>query len=336
MSSIVYTPTTRSMLKRKLGFEGASAQKLRKRPRIQRGPLPDKLSKYDKEICERFSHIFTKEYIIGINAALDESHKYALDRNLIPDKNYFKKVQTHIKPRMRRLMFLKLTQLHGEITKRRKNASYSDRTLWQTFFIVDRYLSVVDVLHEDMKLVGLAAYSIACKLYEDCRRNRKVDFSRWFYEVSDEDVAEMERRIVITLDWEFTLPSSYDFIERFIRIAVHSVREERFRNRVKWLALYAMERVNLEEGILNYNPRIIAAACVLTALTCSTRKFRWSSCLVNATGYDENCEELMGLLKHIRSVIYSFENEEHGVVIRKYAAKERGAVSTLRSKDSRP
>jgi len=323
--SIVHTPTVSHRLNRKLELEFDSAKRLRKRPRIQRGPHDGQLFQCDKDVCDRYGHILTKEYILGINVTMDNAHQYAIDNNLLPDKNYFEKVQTQIKPWMRRLMFLELTQVHLQAS--RMNVRHSDYPLWQTFFLLDRYFSVVDVRREDLPLIAHSAYSIACKLHDESGRGRKVAFTRI---CTQHKLAEMERCIVITLDWEFTLPNCYDFLERFTRIAVHPVKEERYRTRIKYLALYAMERVNLGERILRYTPRCIASACIYTALTCSARKFRWSRFMVSATGYEENCEELLGLVEHIRTVIFSFDNEEHEVVIRKYAVPERGAVSTLR------
>lgn len=332
MSLTVHTPTMCRAAKRKLDFTLGSAKKPRLRPRIQRGPLRGTLLTCDKETCEKYPHIFTKEYMLGINSAMDEAHQYAIDQNLLPDKNYFGKIQSEIKPWMRRLMFLKLTQL--DIAVNRKDLKLSDRCLWQAFFLVDRYLSVIDVRQKELKGVGSAAYSIACKLYDESRIYKKVDISRicFAFIITHQKLAEMERRMIIALDWEFTIPNCYDYLERFTRVAVSPIREERYRTRIKWLALYAMERVNLGPYVLSYTPRCIASACILTALTCSSRKFRWSRCMVIATGYEENSKQLTELVRHIMAVL-TLETEKHRVVIRKYAVPERGAVSTLKIND---
>jgi len=328
MSSTIHTPTMCRVPKRKLDFTLGSAQKPRKRPRIQRGPLRGTLLKCDRDTCDRNPHIFTREYMIGINAAMDEAHQYAIDQNLLPDKDYFEKVQTEVKPWMRQAMFLKLIQLDLEVI--RKDLRNSDRCLWQAFFLVDRYLSLIDVHRKELLVIGSAAYSIACKLYNESRNDKWVDISRICSTlITHPKLAEMERRIVIALDWEFTLPNCYDYLERFTRVAIYPIREERYRSRIKWIALYVMERVNLGPYVLSFTPRCIAAACILTALTCYSRKFRWSRCMINATGYEESNQQLKELVRHIWAV-FTFESKKHRVVIRKYAAPERGAVSTLR------
>jgi len=326
MSSTIHTPTMCRVPKRKLDFTLRSAQKPRKRPRIQRGPPRGTLLKCDKDICDRNPHVFTKEYMIGINATMDEAHQYAIERNLLPNKDYFEKIQTEVKPWMRQEMFLKLIQM--DIDAKRKDLRNSDRCLWQAFFLVDRYLSLIDVRRKELLIIGSAAYIIACKLYDESRNGKWVDISRI---CSNRKLADMERRIVIALDWEFTLPNCYDYLERFTRVAIYPIRETGFRTRIKWLALYAMERVNLGSYVLNFTPRCIAAACMWIALTCSSRKYRWSGCMISATGYEESNQQLKELVRHIWDLFIS-ENKKHGVVIRKYAVPERGAVSTIRIK----
>jgi len=318
--------------KRKLDFTLDSGYKPIKRPRIQRGPLRGTLLKCDKDTCDRYPHIFTREYMLGINEAMDEAHQYAIDQNLLPDKDKFEKVQSEVKPWMRHLMFLRLIQL--DIGANRNDLKLSDRCLWQAFFLVDRYLSLIDVSREELPLVGSAAYSIACKLYDESRNDKMVDISRMCsILITHQKLAEMERRIIIALDWDFTIPNSYDYLERFTRVAIHPIREERYRIRIKWLALYAMERLNLGAHFLSYTPRCIAAGCILYAMTRSSRKFRWSRCMVSATGYEESNKQLVELVKHIWT-LFTFKNErKHRVVIRKYAVPERGAVSTLKVND---
>lgn len=53
--------------------------------------------------------------------------------------------------------------------------------------------------------------------------------------------------------------------------------------------------------------------------------------MISATGYEESNTQLKELVRHIWDLFF-FENKKHGVVIRKYAVPERGAVSTIRIK----
>ena len=92
-------------------------------------------------------------------------------------------------------------------------------TLFLTINLIDRYLQKTQIMRTRLQLVAVAALLIASK-YEEIY----VPEIRDFVFISDnaytrEEILEMERSILISLQFSITIPSSYRFLERFLKIA---------------------------------------------------------------------------------------------------------------------
>lgn len=118
---------------------------------------------------------------------------------------------------MRETMIDWIIDVHNKLSKRRE-------TLYLCVNIIDRYVSTVlrektDIITRGTyQLVGVAAYFIASKYEEiaypeiatllDCADNC----------YNEADVKEMEIKIVNTLQYDLTVPTTNKFLERFLHV----------------------------------------------------------------------------------------------------------------------
>lgn len=76
---------------------------------------------------------------------------------------------------------------------------------------------------------------------------------------SREEIFEMEHKILSTLEFNITTPSTYRFLERFNKVAQGNPR--------LWnLARYLIELPLIEQRMLKYSPSNIAASAIYLAL----------------------------------------------------------------------
>ena len=76
---------------------------------------------------------------------------------------------------------------------------------------------------------------------------------------SQQEIIEMERSILITLEFNISYPTSYRFLERFAKVA-------KVGQNVFYMAQYFLELTLLECRMLVYYPSLLAAAALFLAI----------------------------------------------------------------------
>lgn len=94
-----------------------------------------------------------------------------------------------------------------------------DETLFLTINLIDRFLERQVVVRKKLQLVGVTAMLLACK-YEEV----SVPIVEDFVLISDkaytrEDVLGMEKSMVNKLQFNFSVPTPYVFMRRFLKAA---------------------------------------------------------------------------------------------------------------------
>ena len=150
-------------------------------------------------------------------------------------------------------------------------------TLFLTINLIDRYLDKTQIMRTRLQLVAVSALLIASK-YEDVYPPELRDFvfiSDNAY--SKEEILEMERSILITLEFSISTTSPYRLLQRFCKIAKSN--EVPF-----YLAQYLIELTLLEWRMLVYSPSEVAAAALFLACRILYRSYRnWTPELVKHT-----------------------------------------------------
>lgn len=125
-----------------------------------------------------------------------------------PD-NYIES-QLEINAKMRAILADWLIEVHYKF-------ELMPETLYLTFYIVDRYLSMACILRKELQLVGVSSMLIACK-YEEIWAPEVNDFiciSDMAY--TREDILATEKEILNKLEWNLTVPTPYVFLVRFLK-----------------------------------------------------------------------------------------------------------------------
>merc|ERR1719289_341583 len=202
--------------------------------------------------CKKDGHLFVLEYVRSVTRALVKNERKSAD--LLPNPNYFTK-QTNIRPSMRTILFAWMTEVHLQF-------ELKEVVLWASFQICDRFLSKVDVHRGKLQLVGCTSIWIASKYHEvyPPLASDLVHLSNRAF--TTDDIIAMECQICKTLSYKFSIPNAFQFLDRFTEVATNSIKDKRLKNRVKWLARYAMERYHLQVNALQYCPSLLAAGAL--------------------------------------------------------------------------
>ena len=88
-------------------------------------------------------------------------------------------------------------------------------TLYATVSILDRYLSKVNIKKSQLHLLGLTALLISTKYEEIYPPELKDLLSISENKFTKQEVLEMECQILTTLEFNFTVPTSLRFLQRY-------------------------------------------------------------------------------------------------------------------------
>ena len=94
------------------------------------------------------------------------------------------------------------------------------------------------------------------------------------------EILEMERSILVTLQFSITAPSTYRFLQRFCKIAKASTQ-------MFHLAQYLIELTLIEQRMLVYTPSQIAASALFLAKRICHRDCTWSPTMLKYTRFTE-------------------------------------------------
>ncbi|CAN7099049.1 unnamed protein product [Brassica rapa subsp. narinosa] len=155
-----------------------------------------------------------------------------------------------------------------------------EETLYLTVNIIDRFLAVHQILRKKLQLVGVTALLLACK-YEEV----SVPVVDDLILISDKaytrrEVLDMEKLIANTLQFNFSLPTPYVFMRRFLKAAESD-------KKLEVLSFFIIELCLVEYEMLEYTPSKLAASAIYTA-RCTLDGFEeWSKTCEFHTGYKE-------------------------------------------------
>ncbi|XP_021760044.1 G2/mitotic-specific cyclin-2-like [Chenopodium quinoa] len=191
--------------------------------------------------------------------------------------------QFDINEKMRAILIDWLVEVHYKFELR-------DETLFLTVHLIDRFLAKHTMVRKKLQLVGLIAMLLACK-YEEV----SVPVVEDLIFISDkaytrEDLLEMEKIMLNTLQFNISLPTPYVFLRRYLKAAESD-------KKLELLCFYLIELSLVEYEMIKFPPSLLAAAAVYTA-QCSLYGFKqWSKSCEFYTNYTEDqlleCSKLM-------------------------------------------
>lgn len=130
---------------------------------------------------------------------LDKEPEYAVDFE------YLSKVQTEVKDTSRGFLVEWIIDVHRKFR-------LLPETLYVTVSIIDRYLSLVQIKKAQLHLLGVAALLIATKYEEIYPPELKDLIQISENKFKKEEVLELETHILVTLEFNFFVPSHLRFL----------------------------------------------------------------------------------------------------------------------------
>ncbi|TQE13926.1 hypothetical protein C1H46_000557 [Malus baccata] len=191
--------------------------------------------------------------------------------------------QPDINEKMRAILIDWLIEVHYKF-------ELMDETLFLTVNLIDRFLERQMVIRKKLQLVGVTAMLLACK-YEEV----SVPIVEDFVLISDKaysrkDVLDMEKSMVNSLQFNFSVPTVYVFMRRFLK-AAHSEKK------LELLSFFLIELCLVEYEMLRFPPSMLAAAAIYTAQCTLSRFKQWSKTSEWYTNYSEDelleCSRMM-------------------------------------------
>lgn len=153
-------------------------------------------------------------------------------------------------------------------------------TLYVAVQTCDRYLSAVKCKKSDLHLIGITSILISTK-YEEIyppEMHELITVSE--NKFKKVDILNMEFKILLALDFDFTQPSIYRFLERFRKISILQQDDQAF-----FFAQYICEICLLDTYLLKYRPsEIAAAALILAGGVTKNNRMIWNKEMEKITG----------------------------------------------------
>ncbi|CAF2256743.1 unnamed protein product [Brassica rapa] len=223
------------------------------------------------DACDEMNPLAVVEYINDIYDFFKKSEELSC----VPP-NYMDN-QQDLNERMRGILIDWLIEVHYKF-------ELMEETLYLTVSVIDRFLAVHQIVRKKLQLVGVTALLLACK-YEEV----SVPVVDDLILISDKaynrrEVLDMEKLMANTLQFNFSLPTPYVFMRRFLKAAQSD-------KKLEVLSFFIIELCLVEYEMLEYTPSKLAASAIYTA-RCTLNGFEeWSKTCEFHTGYKE--EELL-------------------------------------------
>mmetsp|Transcript_2861 Transcript_2861/g.6623 ORF Transcript_2861/g.6623 Transcript_2861/m.6623 type:complete len:381 (+) Transcript_2861:659-1801(+) len=223
--------------------------------------------------------------------------------------------QSHINEHIRAILIDWLVDVHSKF-------KLVPEALYLTVNLIDRYLEKTVVDRATLQLVGVTCLSIASK-YEEiyppelCALVRICDNA-----YTRQDILDMEKIILETLEYRVTAPSAHAFLARYLK-AAHASKQ------MIHLACYLLDSSLQNYGLLQYLPSQLASAAVMIARKLCGRNL-WSPTLSKFAEYDE--EDIVPVAQALLTAKAS-EASGHGgaltAIRRKYDNAKRSKASSI-------
>ncbi|XP_020080982.1 cyclin-B1-1-like isoform X3 [Ananas comosus] len=191
------------------------------------------------------------------------------------------------------------------------------KTLYLTFYVIDRYLSMEMVPRRELQLVGVGAMLIACK-YEEIWAPEVNDFIC----ISDsaytrEQILGMEKTILNKLEWNLTVLTPYVFLVRFLKAAASD-------KDMQHMVFFFAELGLVQYPMIMYRPSMVAASAVYAARCTLKKSPFWTKTLKRHTGFSE--QQLLDCSKILVNA-HATATESKQKVVYKYSHEQFAAVA---------
>ena len=256
--------------------------------------------------------LISAEYINDIYSNLLSDEK---NLKVKPNFGYMEQVQTDIDQNMRGILIDWLYDIHDK-------CHYKDETLYQMIWIIDTYLSMVQVPRTKLQLVGAAALLISCKEHE-------ITFMR-LHEIAfltanaytTEEIAKMENTILKKLSFNIIAPAPLDFYNIISKAF-------KFDKKQYLLGKYFLETYLISYESVKYPASVVGVSCayiVMKFFKFINYNELYSKDLINSSNPQKSIKEAA---REICFIMKGIDSSRLSAVKNKYSTNENLNVVQL-------
>lgn len=280
-----------------------------------------KLSAWDA--CDISDDLHVTDYVDDIMSSLRNDEELNNGECIIYNNNDFMAQQKDINARMRLVLVDWLIEVHRKF-----------KLLPNTFFLginlLDRYLSKRQLNRRKLQLAGCTCLWIASK-YHEIYAPEMGDFVY----ISDnafsaDDLMNMEIQILKSLSFILTVPTFYNYAQRYCKISSFYLKKEREIKIISDLIMYCIEHSVMSYDLCRQKPSLIGAAsfiysCISTKVF-SIQTFKNDN-LEKIIGYTLN--ELIPIMTQIDQIVRNAKRTKHKAVYKKYCNQKYSNIGKL-------
>lgn len=256
--------------------------------------------------------LISAEYINDIYSNLLSDEK---NLKVKPNFGYMEQVQTDIDQNMRGILIDWLYDIHDK-------CHYKDETLYQMIWIIDTYLSMVQVPRTKLQLVGAAALLISCKEHE-------ITFLK-LHEIAyltanaytTEEIAKMENTILKKLSFNIIAPAPLDFYNIISKAF-------KFDKKQYLLGKYFLETYLISYESVKYPASVVGVSCayiVMKFFKFINYNELYSKDLINSSNPQKSIKEAA---REICFIMKGIDSSRLSAVKNKYSTNENLNVVQL-------
>ena len=241
--------------------------------------------------------------------------------NLLLDEDvFFKKInpnymsfQKSINNKMRAILVDWLIDVHNRCEMKKK-------TLFQTIFIIDAFLSKNTIDKKDFQLLGMAALLIASKETEIIFPSLSTFLALSNFAYTKQELIDMEREVVKKLDFDIFAPTAEEFFE--INAEYFEFTQEQ-----KFFGEYFLDSSLIDYNLLKYKQSTLAIACGYIVM--KFYKLDGVHLIIDNRSFDVNQKEVKSCARELCILVKNLSNSSLVATKNKYMSKKYMNIANL-------
>ena len=241
--------------------------------------------------------------------------KYNLDKiRIIKNQTYIDN-QTYLENRM---------TLFKVIFCLTMNSTISDSTLFLTFDIFDRYISLQTLNIDELLIILITSFSMAIKYSESTVPNLEQLCTVCGNKFNKEQINKCELNIMEKLNFNISIPTIFDLFQ-FIKVL------KNMKSKEYYLGLFILEMFVISGGVLRYNALIVIEAIYLIVLETNGRQMRnlnlynyMPKTNINTNKYNE---EINNCFLNIKEECLHIKEKNFTYLIKKFSSEKYEKIS---------
>ena len=221
--------------------------------------------------------------------------------------------QKSINYKMRAILVDWLIDVHNRCEMKKK-------TLFQTIFIIDAFLSKNTIDKKHFQLLGMAALLIASKETEIIFPSLNTFLALSNFAYTKQELVDMEREVIKKLNFDILAPTAEEFFE--INAEYFEFTQEQ-----KFFGEYFLDSSLIDYNLLKYKPSTIAVACGYIVM--KYYKLDGVHLIIDNRSFDVNQKEVKSCARELCFLLKNLSNSSLVATKNKYMTKKYMNIANL-------